>query len=79
MIAHEQNDLAPHLGCSILLNVQITFGVVDLKGTSSLSYSLALPWLKKLLIFCFTKFSVTFGINQLLQICSAYFVLKFQA
>ncbi len=76
MIVHEQKDLAPHLGCSILLNVQITFGVVDLKGTSSFSCSLALPWLEKLLIFCFTQFSITFGINQLLQICSAYVVVK---
>ncbi len=55
MIVHEQKDLAPHLGCSILLNVQITFGVVDLKGTSSFYCSLTLPWLEKLLIFCFTQ------------------------
>lgn len=43
MISHEQEDLALHLGCSILLNVQITFGVVDLKRTSFFFCSLALP------------------------------------
>jgi hypothetical protein len=76
IIVHEQEDLASHLGCSILLNVQITFEVVNLKGTSSFSCSLALPWLEKLLILCFTQFSITFGINQLLQICSAYVVIE---
>ncbi len=76
MIAHEQEDLARHLGCSILFNVQITFGVVDLKGTSSFSCYLALPWLEKLLILCFTEFASIFGINQLLQICNAYVVVE---